>query len=148
MIDKMRQNSNKYMEFVAIKKKKSDGDWGPIEENYEMWVFISILFIMSLVGMTKLRNYWLTNPFLFHDMIKTIMPQNRFLKILQYFHVSDKANELGRDHSDFNIFQKLEPLTEKLKRNCQNSFIRTKKQQLMKLLFNIFEVWKLCSIFH
>lgn len=56
MIDKIRQNSNKYMEFVAIKKKKSDGDWRPIEENYEMWVFISILLIMSLVGMTKLRN--------------------------------------------------------------------------------------------
>lgn len=67
------------------------------------------------------------------------MPQNRFFKILQQLHLSDKANEIGKDHPDFNIFQKLEPLTEKLKIHYRRPFIRTKKWQLMKLSLNIKE---------
>lgn len=122
MIDEIRQNTNKYAEFVAVKKKKSDGDWRPIEDNYEMWAFISILLIMSLVRMSQLRDYWSSNEILGHEMIKKIMPRNRFFKLLQYFHVSDKEKELGRDHPDFNIFQKLEPLNEKLKINYRKSF--------------------------
>lgn len=50
MIDEIRQNSNKYAELVAI-KKKSGGDWRPIESDSEMWAFVSIL-LMSLDDQT------------------------------------------------------------------------------------------------
>ncbi len=42
------------------------------------------------------------------------MLRNGFFKILQYFHKSDKENELPKDHSDYNIKKKLEPLANNL----------------------------------
>jgi hypothetical protein len=107
---------------MAVKRKKTDGNWRPIEDNSEMWAFIAILLIMSLVRMNKLRDYWSKNPILGHDLIKQIMPRNRFLKILQYFHISERENELPKDHSDYNIFQKLEPLASNLKKIFRDNF--------------------------
>lgn len=122
MLESIRSNTNNYADFKSEKKKKIDEDWKPIEGKNEMWAFIAILLIMSLVRMHKLRDYWSTNPILGHEMVKRIMPRNRFLKILQYFHISNREDEKVKGDPDYNQFQKLEPLASILKLNFQNMF--------------------------
>ena len=134
MIENIRQNTNKYAEFVAEKRKKADGSWKSIDDPSKMLAFISILLIMSLVRMSKLRDYWSTNPILGHTMVKQIMPRNRFFKILQYFHISDRSNELEKDHPNYNIFQKLEPLAENLKNNFRDTFSPYKEMSVDEAL--------------
>ena len=119
---------------MAKKWKKADGNWKSIDDPSEMWAFISILLIMSLIRMSKLRDYWSTNPILGYTMVKQIMPRNRFFKILQYFHIFDRSNELEKDHPNYNIFQKLEPLAENLKNNFRDTFSPYKEMSVDEAL--------------
>lgn len=118
----IRNNTNKYADFIAKMKGKVDAGWTPIESTQEIWGYIAIQFIMSIVKMPRLTDYWSSNPILGNEMVKKIMTRDRFFKIKKYFHVSDRENEKNSAEEDYSYGQKLEPLTTLLKANFLKSF--------------------------
>lgn len=120
--NEIRINTNKYAEFCETKSSKKDKQWTPITDILEVRTFFCIIMIMSLVKMSRLRDYWSTNPILGHDMIKKLMPRNRFFQMLKYFHISDKSEEMNKDSPDFSYLQKLEPLFSTLRDKFQQYF--------------------------
>ena len=45
----IRINTNKYAEFRAKMKEKVDAGWTPVESTREIWGYIAIAFVMSIV---------------------------------------------------------------------------------------------------
>ncbi|XP_023239260.1 piggyBac transposable element-derived protein 2-like [Centruroides sculpturatus] len=119
MAEDIRINTNKYAEFVAKSTGIIDKLWTPIKSTSEIWAVISIILIMGIVKLPAVHYYWSSHPALGNEMIKKLMPRNRFQRILKYFHLSNREKELPRENPQFNLLQKLEPFMSFLKENYQ-----------------------------
>lgn len=119
MAEEIRLNTNRYAEFVAESTGIIDKLWTPIESTSEIWTTIAIIFIMSIVKLPSVFNYWSSHPALGNEMVKRIMPRNRFQKIMRYLHLSNREKELTRDNPQFYLLQKLEPFMSSLRDNCR-----------------------------
>ncbi|GBM24837.1 PiggyBac transposable element-derived protein 4 [Araneus ventricosus] len=122
MCETIMINTNKYAEYVQKEKNVTDGKWKPIEHISEIWNFIAIILIMSIAKFPKMKNYWSTNPILGNEMIKNTMTRDRFMKILKYFHLSDREMEKVASDEEFYLMQKLDPLMTDMKKNFKSHF--------------------------
>lgn len=122
IMETIRINTNKYAEFCEKKRGYRDENWSPIETISELWLFFTIMLIMSINHLPRILDYWSTNPILGNEMVKRLMSRNRFKKIKHYFHVSDKNVEKKRDDENFSYTQKLEPCISQLKEKCMQHF--------------------------
>ena len=122
VMESIRINTNKYVEFCTEKWGSIDKDWQPVENITEIWAFFAVLLIMSINNLPRLVDYWSTNPILGNEMVKRIMSRNRFKKIKHYFHLSDKSIEKNKDEEGFNYSQKVEPFMSMIKEKCLAHF--------------------------
>ena len=58
-----------------------------------------------------------TDPFLGNEGIRKTMTLKRFEKIAQYFHVSDRTKEPGRNDDDYDPLYKVKPIITALSRH-------------------------------
>ncbi|GBN19378.1 hypothetical protein AVEN_218365-1, partial [Araneus ventricosus] len=86
----IRLNTNKYAEYCSKQRGYEDKSWYPIASIKEIWAFFTILFVMSIVKMPRIADYWAKNVTLGNERIKSMLAKNRFLKIKHYFHISDR----------------------------------------------------------
>lgn len=119
MAEEIRLNTNKYANFVFKSTGSIDKLWTPIESISEIWATISVIFIMGIMKFPDLAHYWSSHPALGNDMIKKMMPRNRFQKILQYLHLSDREKEYPRNTAEYYLLQKVEPFMSAFKEKCR-----------------------------
>ncbi|WAR27304.1 PGBD4-like protein [Mya arenaria] len=62
----------------------------------EMRAFLGINILMGISQLPHTEMYWSTNPFFGNAGVQRVMTCNRFQKISQYFHASDRSAEVGR----------------------------------------------------
>ncbi|GBM98058.1 Integrator complex subunit 6-A [Araneus ventricosus] len=122
MCETVRVNTNKYAEYIQEKKNITHSKWKPVEFVEEIWNFLSVMLIMSIARLSKMSDYWASNPMLGNDMIKRTMTRDRFMEILRYFHLSNREEEKNAQDEGYNIMQKLDPFMKDLKLNFLKHF--------------------------
>ena len=66
----------------------------------EMKAFIGILMLSGVCKRSSYELYWSTDPLIEIKVFRDIMPRDRFLVLLSFFHVSNNENAVPRDHPD------------------------------------------------
>ena len=80
----------------------------------EMKKFIGLLFVIGVVKKPSLAMYWTTDPLFQTPLFGLIMPRNRFLLLLKFFHVNDNRNIPNRDDPNRDRLYKIRPLLDEL----------------------------------
>ena len=55
----------------------------------EIKAFPALIIAMRLVNQEDIRDYWLSDEVLFTPFFSQIMPRDKFMNILTYFHLCD-----------------------------------------------------------
>ena len=69
--------------------------------------------ILTILGINPIKHYQMafsSDPFLGNEGIQRTMTQKRYEKIGQYFHISDCANEPGRNDESYDPLYKVKPV--------------------------------------
>ncbi|KAF8778424.1 PiggyBac transposable element-derived protein like [Argiope bruennichi] len=161
--EKMRLNTNKYAEFCAKQRGYEDKSWYPIASIKEIWAFFTVLFVMSLVKMPRLTDYWAKTATLGNERVKSMMGKHMFLKIKYYFHIPDRESEVKKNESSFTFSQKVEPLQKYLQEKFTELFKRTAEVSIDEVLVKfkgrlgiiqymplkpekrVIKLWRLCT---
>ena len=77
----------------------------------EMRNFLGLVNYMGIVHLPVMSRYWSTNPLYSLPLPRKIMPRDRFLSLLRYFHVSDN------DSTEHNRLSKFQPLLDEMNTN-------------------------------
>ncbi len=73
----------------------------------EMKAFIGLVLLMGYVKLPTYAAYWSTNFLVQLSGLRKIMARDRFLSILQFFHLCNNCENLPSDHSDHDQLFKL-----------------------------------------
>ncbi|XP_046404681.1 piggyBac transposable element-derived protein 4-like [Ischnura elegans] len=76
--------------------------------------FIGILLIMGVVHIPEIRLYWSNDPMYMNTLIKSIMPRDRFLAILRFWHFCDNNQARCEDR-----LHKISSILHKINENFQ-----------------------------
>ncbi|KAF8768409.1 PiggyBac transposable element-derived protein like [Argiope bruennichi] len=125
----MRENTNKYAEFVhsaTLNEWEPTGNkkwrWNPVTDIADLFNFIAIILIMGINKQPRVQDYWSSDPILGNEQVKRTMTRRRFLDIYKFFHLSDRENEISKDDLSFYMMQKLDPFMTCLRSNFQKYF--------------------------
>ena len=96
---------------------KLDAAWVPVD-TADIRVFVGVLIIMGIQRLPQLHCYWSSDEALGNPAIKKAMSHNRFMKIRQYFHLTDRSKELQKGDAGYDRLQKIRPFL----KICQKTF--------------------------
>ena len=95
MVDNMVQQTNEYgAQFLRdnpnLKPYSPARKWVPVDRP-EMYKFLGLTLLMDLVRKPEIRNYWSTEAIFCTPIFSAIMPRERYLGILHFWHFSDNT---------------------------------------------------------
>ena len=73
----------------------------------DMKAFLAMIVAMGLVNQEYLQDYWSTDEVLSTPFFSQIMPRDKFLNILTFFHLCDNDRYVPRGQEGYNPEQKL-----------------------------------------
>ena len=72
--------------------------------------FIGLNIAMGIMSLPAIQNYWSSDEILAHPWFRRVMSRNRFMEILQYFHVADNTTAPSRTDPNYNKLWKIQPI--------------------------------------
>ena len=55
----------------------------------EMKALLGVVILMGIIKLPSISLYWSKDEWFYQPAIAKVLPRDRFLELLQYFHVSD-----------------------------------------------------------
>ena len=99
LIAQMVRHTNNYAKWKMAQRAAKEGldeyvdsRWKEVDEA-EMRAFLGIQIFMGISELPRYEMYWSKNPFLANEGVKLTMTQNRYEKLQEYYHVSDRGRE-------------------------------------------------------
>lgn len=80
----------------------------------EVKAYFGILIMCGVSPANRVKQYWSSDPFLNNAGVSAVMARNRFEKISQYFHVSDRRREPGKNSPSYDRLFKIRPVIEQM----------------------------------
>jgi len=88
----------------------------------EMKAFFGLHVIFGIHQLPSTRLYWSKDPFLGVESVQKVMLRNRFDKIKQYLHLSDKTNAVPRGMDGHDKLYKTRPVLDHVLQRCQQEY--------------------------
>lgn len=88
----------------------------------EVRSFLAINLMMGINILPTAELYWSKKTLIGNAGVQQIMTCNRFQKLSQYFHVSDRAREPASGHPDYNRLYKIRHVMNTLARTFRNTW--------------------------
>lgn len=89
-------------------------DANPNLPPYSVKTFIGLLLVMGVMKKPSLAMYWSTDPLFQTPLFGAIMPRNRFLLLLKFFHVNNNNNAPSRNDPHRDRLFKIRPFLDEL----------------------------------
>ena len=107
-------NTNKYADRVILRKKLLDNTyldkkWYPTTVE-EISAYIGMNVIFGIHPMPRTRDYWSCDPYIGNEGIKKVMTCNRYEKLCEHFHVSDRDAEIPSGAPGYDPLAKVRPI--------------------------------------
>ena len=77
----------------------------------ELQTFIGIHIAMGLLKLPRIQEYWCTNAIISTPWFGSIMPRDRFFKIMHYLHLSDYSSQTKAGETGYNPLYKVDHLS-------------------------------------
>jgi hypothetical protein len=131
VLERIVENTNNYvLWYQGIQRVLHPGyvdkKWTDISLS-ELKAYLGCLILMGLSPTKRVRHMWSKDEFLGNPFIKKTFTETRFLKISQYFHVSNRFKEPKRGTNDFDKLYKIRWLMNHLGRKFQEYQSPSKK---------------------
>ena len=78
----------------------------------EMRALFGIMIIMGIQYLPQDRLYWDKDEFIRNSGIRKTLTVNRFHKLMEYVHISDRATEAQRGDPNYDKLAKIRPMLE------------------------------------
>lgn len=110
--------TNEYAEYRQ--KMKQEIDPGYLDKKWiptnpeEIQAFVALNIIFGVSPSRRIKHYWSKNKFLHNAGVASVMTSERFFKLSEYFHVSDRSKEPPRGSSDYDCWYKVRPILDRL----------------------------------
>lgn len=109
MFDDMAQHTNDYARWKMEQKGEEDSRWYETRPA-EIRAFIGINILMGICSLPEADMYWSKDTYIGNTGVQNTMTCNRFQKLGQYFHVSDRAAEPIRGQAHYDRLYKVRPI--------------------------------------
>ena len=107
------QETNRYAENyvtnATLKENSRAHKWTPVTRD-EMQAFIALLLLTGISKRSSYNLYWSSDPLIDMKGFRDIMTRDRFLSILQFFHLVNNEDALPREHANYDKGFKIRPL--------------------------------------
>ena len=121
----MARHTNNYARWKQTNGTPND-KWVETNE-WEMRAFVGINILMGINQMPEYDMYWSSNTFLGNIGIQNVMTCNRFQKLCQCFHVSDRVLEPPRASPNSDRLHKIRPIIDHVSRTFMESYELSKE---------------------
>ena len=93
-----------------------------------MKAFIGCNILMSINYLTALRIYWMQDPYFRNDRISAAFTRDRFLKLLQYFHLNDNTKQKKKGEEGYDMLFKVRPILDNMCNRTFQSLLKPAKE--------------------
>ena len=98
-IAKIVENTNSYFRYKLQQKRITQPDyvdrtWFDLSAQ-ECNAFLGMSIVMAVSGVKRYRYIWSSNKYIRNEGLSSVMTLNRYAKISEYFHVSDRESEIA-----------------------------------------------------
>ena len=116
LVDEVANQTNKYArETIASLQRR---DHLPQHSHFRNWpedgmtsgeikAFLAMIVAMGLVNQENIQDYWSTDKVLSTPFFPQILPKDKFMNILTFFHLCDNDNYVPRGQAEYNPVSKL-----------------------------------------
>ncbi|XP_053392141.1 piggyBac transposable element-derived protein 3-like [Mercenaria mercenaria] len=101
--------------------RKSDPSWRQVTF-VEMKAWLGIRVYMSIIQLPQTQMYWSTDKTFGNLSIRKVMKRDRFMKILQYFHVNDRSKMQPRGHPTYDKLFLVRPILDEVRKLCLQNY--------------------------
>ncbi len=116
LISDITKHTNSYAAWVETKSGKKDPYWTETTDE-EISAYLGLNILIGLDNKPSYSLYWNRDPFIGNQGFISTMPQRRYEKLTQYFHVSDRESEPARGSPGYDRLYKVRPVIECLQEN-------------------------------
>ena len=109
MMAQFARNTNNYARWKMETSGENDPRWSETDV-YEIRAYIGMNILMGINPLPEADMYWSRDTFLGNIGIQETMTSNRYNKLTQYFHVSDRATEPRRGEEGYDRLYKVRPV--------------------------------------
>eukprot|EP00062_Callorhinchus_milii_P007407 gi/632948985/ref/XP_007889898.1/ PREDICTED: piggyBac transposable element-derived protein 4-like isoform X2 [Callorhinchus milii] len=103
------EHTNSYARWKMGHEGAADARWVDVSE-VEMRCYIGLNVLMGINQLPNYKLYWSRDNLFGNDGVKSIMTCNRYEKLTEYFHVSDRLYDTSGHDSNFDALYKARPL--------------------------------------
>lgn len=111
MFESMTRNTNNYARWKMEQSGVLDKYWTETSAS-ELRSYVGINILMGISSLPEADMYWSKNVYIGNQGIQNIMTCNRYQKLGQYFHVSDRATEPAKGQPGYDKLYKVRPIIE------------------------------------
>ncbi|XP_045184371.2 piggyBac transposable element-derived protein 4-like [Mercenaria mercenaria] len=101
--------------------RKPDPSWRQVTF-VEMKAWLGICVYMSIIQLPQTQMYWSTDKTFGNLSIRKVMKRDRFMKILQYFHVNDRSKMQPRGHPTYDKLFLVRPILDEVRKLCLQNY--------------------------
>lgn len=112
ILDLITIETNRYAEQVLelrpeeSGKRKHSPEWTKTTA-HEIESFLGTILLMGHIHKDKFQDYWSTDDLLETPIFRKIMPRDRFISILKFFHFENNHNKPSKDSQDYDRLWKI-----------------------------------------
>ena len=107
----------------------NDSTWYEITVE-ELRALFGVTILMGINGLPQFRMYWDVNEFIGNIGIKKTFTSNRYQKVMQHLHISDRASELPRNDPNHDKLHKIRPVLEMVNETFRDHYKPSKNQTI------------------
>lgn len=108
LFNDMTRHTNNYARWKMVQTDKVDDYWTETTPA-ELRAYVGMNILMGVNSLPTANMYWSKDTYIGNVGISGIMTCNRYQKINQYFHVSDRETEPARGHARYDRLYKVRP---------------------------------------
>lgn len=119
--DTLACQTNLYAEQIERESGKKDKKWRPVSPE-EIKLYVAICIMMGIHKLPRQKHYWSENDKLNVEVVSKLLSQNRFAKIQQYLHLSDKTKCIPHGEPGHDPLFKIRPLMDIVKHSFSEHY--------------------------
>ena len=128
MFDEIKEHTNNYAVYRRDERRNkrqnfqySDSNWYDTSVE-ELRALFGVIIIMGINYLPNVRLYWDSNEFIGNTGIKKTFTRSRYLKLMEYLHISDRASEPARNHPEYDKLYKIRPVLKMIQKSFQDHY--------------------------
>ena len=122
--------AEQFIQGNEIRRRSRVNHWTPTNKE-EMKQFIGLTILMGIIHKPTVESYWSMDPLYTTPVFKAIMPRDRYIILMKFFHLNDNEKMPDANDADVDKLFKVRPLIDHLLKKFQEVYTHLKIFLLM-----------------